>query len=101
LIETQDEIMVFCSDTNLLHGSAEQGYVDVVRLAYREMRKVVAAKIGGSIGDANSIVAAALDVRNCALYGLGNFIQKDGKKERQPDRDIAVVGVLPKSFFRC
>jgi acetamidase/formamidase len=100
LIETKDEIMVFCSDTNLLHGSTEQEYVDIVRQAYGEMRKVVAARMGGSIGDANPIVAAALDIRNCALYGLGNFIQKDGKRKGQPDRDIAVVGVLPKSIFR-
>lgn len=99
LIETEDEIMVFCSDTNMLDDSTDQQYVDIVRLAYEEMRKVVADRIGGSISDANPIVAAALDVRNCALYGLGNFIQKDGKKQSQPDRDIAVVGVLPKSVF--
>jgi hypothetical protein len=92
--------MVFCSDTNLLDGSTDQEYVDVVRRAYREMRKVVATKIGGSIGDANPLVAAALDIRNCALYGLGNFIQKEGKQEGQADRDLAVVGVLPKSVFR-
>jgi amidase len=96
LIETQDEIMVFCSDTNLQDGSTHQQYVDVVRCAYREMRNVVAHRIGGSIWDANPIVAAALDVRNCALYGLGNFVQKEGKLPDQQDRDIAVVGVLPK-----
>jgi acetamidase/formamidase len=99
LIETRDEIMVFCSDTNMLNGSTDQQYVDIVRQAYREMRKVVAERIGGSISDANPIVASALDIRNCALYGLGNFIQKEGKRPNQPDRDIAVVGVLPKSVF--
>ncbi len=99
LIETKDEIMVFCSDTNLLEGTTDQEYVDVVRQAYREMRKVVARKIGGSISDANPIVASALDIRNCALYGLGNFIQKGDKEPGQPDRDIAVVGVLPRSVF--
>ena len=99
LIETQDEVMVFCSDTNLLDGVADQQYVDVVRLAYREMRKVVAARIGGSIADANPIVAAALDIRNCALYGLANYIHKESKSLDQVDRDIAVVGVLPKSLF--
>ena len=99
LIETQDEIMVFCSDTNLLAGSTDQQYVDVVRGAYQEMRKVVAHRMDGSIGEANPIVAAALDVRNCALYGLGNFVQKDGKQPHQPDRDIAVVGALPKSVL--
>ena len=99
LIETEDEIMVFCSDRNLEDPSIEREYVDVVRLAYQEMRTVVAKKIGGTINDANPIVAAALDIRNCALYGLGNFIQKDGKQPGQQDRDIALIGALPKSIF--
>jgi hypothetical protein len=99
LIETADEIMVFASDLNLWCGTTDEQYVDVVRRAYREMRKVVAARIGGTISEANPVVAAALDIRNCAVYGLGNFVQKDGKKTNQPDKDIAVVGVLPKSVF--
>ena len=98
LIETADEIMVFCSDTNLLYGTTDQAYVDVVREAYRAMREVVAHHIGGTIADANPIVAAALDVRNCAIYGLWNYVQKEGKTDR-PDRDIAVVGVLPKQVL--
>ena len=92
LIETADEIMIFCSDTNLLDGTTEEDYVDVVRRAYGEMREVVTRRIGGTI-------AAALDVRNCALYGLGNYVQPEGKQPGQPDRDIAVVGVLPKAVF--
>jgi amidase len=96
LIETPDEIMVFCSDKDT-PGVTE--YVDLVRQAYKEMRKVVAKRIGGSIDDANPIVASALDIRNCALYGLANFIQKDGKKQNQLDRDMGVLGVLPKSVF--
>jgi acetamidase/formamidase len=99
LIETEDEILVFCSDTNVLQGTADQEYVDVVREAYRAMREVVAHRIGGAIVDANPIVATALDVRNCAIYGLGNYIQKEGKTD-QPDQDIAVVGVLPKYVFQ-
>lgn len=99
LIETEDEVMVFCSDQDLDNFPIQRDYVDVVRLAYQEMRKVVAEKIGGTISDANPVVAAALDIRNCALYGLGNFIQKEGKQPGQQDRDIAVVGVLPKSLF--
>lgn len=99
VIETRDEIMVFCSDTNMLDGSTDQEYVDIVRQTYGEMRKIVAKKLGISISDSNPIVASALDIRNCALYGLGNFIHKDGKKPNQPDLDIAVVGVLPKSVF--
>ena len=100
LIETAEEIMVFSSDIGVPGESRGLAYVDIVRQAYWEMRQVVAERIGGSIAEANPIVAAALDIRNCALYGLGNFIQKDGKTEGQPDRDIAVVGVLPKSIFR-
>lgn len=99
LIETEDEIMVFGSDTNLTEGSSDQRYVDVVTQVYDEMRKVVAERIGGSARDANPIVGAALDVRNCALYGLGGYVQQDGEKRDQPDRDIAVVGVLPKAVF--
>ena len=99
LIETADEMMVFCSDTNLLRGTTEEAYVDVVRRAYAQMRKVVAHRTGVSVADANPIVAAALDIRNCALYGLGNYVQEDGKVPGQPDRDIAVVGVLPKEVF--
>ncbi len=99
LIETEDEIMVCCSDTNLLSGTDDQSYVDVVREAYRAMRAVVAARIGGSPADANPIVATALDIRNSAIYGLGDFIQKEGKQGR-PDQDIAITAVLPKHVFR-
>jgi hypothetical protein len=98
LIETDAEIMLFCSDTNILCGTQDQTYVDVVRQAYWAMREVVAAKVGGTIAEVNSIVATALDVRNCAVYGLGNYVQEEGKTE-QPDRDIAVVACLPKDIF--
>jgi len=99
LIETDDEIMVFASDLNMWQNRTDEQYVDVVRRAYWEMREVVAARIGGTISDANPIVATALDIRHCAIYGLGNYIQKDGKTPDAPDRDIAVVGALPKSVF--
>ena len=98
LIETDDEIMLFCSDTNILDGTEDQTYVDIVREAYRAIREVVAAKVEGSIEEVNSIVATALDIRNCAVYGLGNYIQKDGKTG-QPDKDIAVLACLPKDVF--
>jgi acetamidase/formamidase len=98
LIETDDEIMLFCSDTNILHGTEDQTYVDVVREAYRAMREVVAARVGGTIEEVNSIVATALDIRNCAIYGLGDYIQKEGKTGG-PDRDIAIVACLPKDIF--
>jgi hypothetical protein len=83
---------------NILTGSDAQTYVDVVRQAYWAMREVVAARVGGTIEEVNSIVATALDIRNCALYGLDNYIQKEGKTD-QPDRDIAIVACLPKSIF--
>jgi acetamidase/formamidase len=95
VIETADEIMVFCSDTQLMEGCEGQGYVDVVREAYRAMREVVAARMGAGIEEANPIVAAALDIRNCAVYGLGDYVQKEGKTGAG-DRDIAVVGTLPR-----
>jgi acetamidase/formamidase len=98
LIETDDEIMVFCSDTNILRGTTDEQFVDVVRRAYQTLREVVAARIGSTIEEANPIVAAAADLRPCALYGLGNFVQKDGKTD-QPDTDIAVVIALPKHVF--
>lgn len=99
LIVTPDEVMLFCSNTNAWDGTTDQQYVDVVRRAYQEMRKVVAARMGCSISEANAVVAAALDIRNCALYGLANFVQKGAKCASSADRDIAVVGVLPRSIF--
>jgi hypothetical protein len=73
--------MVFCSTRNLLGETDDQEYVDLVREAYRAMRNVVVARIGSTLADANAIVATALHILNCTLYGLGNFIQKDGKTE--------------------
>ena len=95
LIETADEIMVSCSDTRLLSGPEDQAYVDVVREVYRAMREVVAARLGAGIEEANPIVSTALDVRYCAICGLSDYTQRDGKRGAL-DRDIAVVGVLPK-----
>ena len=98
LVETEKELMLFCSDTNLLDGIEDQSYVDVVREAYRAMREVIAAKAGSSIEEVNSIVATALDIRNCAVYGLGNYIQKEDKTIKN-DRDIAITACLPKDIF--
>ena len=99
LIETEDEIMVFCSDMNVLECREDMEYVDVVRMVYKAMREVVAARMGCTIAEANPIVATALDIRNCAIYGLANYIQKDGKGPAKGDVDIAIVGALPKSLF--
>jgi acetamidase/formamidase len=98
LIETDDEIMVFRSNRNLTGETSDEEYVDLVREAYRAMREVVAARVGGTVADANAIVATALDIRNCALYGLANLVRKQGKTAGR-DGDVAVVGVLPKSVF--
>lgn len=98
LVETEDEIMLCCSDLNLLEETDDQRYVDVVREAYRAMREVVADRIGDSIYAANPIVATALDIRNCAIYGLGDYIQKEGKTGRG-DQDIAIQACLPKHVF--
>lgn len=96
IIETAEEIMVFSSyTTTYVHRPALE-YVDVIREAYRALREVVAAKVGCSIAEANSIVATAVDIRNCALYGLERFISK----EKSPTTcDIAVVAALPKHVF--
>jgi hypothetical protein len=71
-------------------------YVDVVRQAYRNLCDVVARRIDGTLEDANTIVATAADLRNCAIYGMRGFISD----EKSPsDNDIAVVAALPKAVF--
>jgi acetamidase/formamidase len=98
LIETADEIMVFTSHTSTYVRRPQLSYVDVVREAYKSLREVVAHRIDSTIEEANSIVATAADIRNCALYGLGDYIQKEGK-QGQADNEIAVVACLPKAVF--
>jgi hypothetical protein len=63
LVETADEVMVCASGAR---------YVEVVRQAYWALREVVAARAGCTVAEANSIVAAAADRRNTAVYGLGD-----------------------------
>jgi acetamidase/formamidase len=97
IIETPDEIMVFSSFTALTPRRPRLKYVDVVREAYRALREVVAHRIGGTVEEANSIVATAADLRNCAIYGLGEgYVPKH--KDVLP-WDIAVVACLPKAVF--
>ena len=60
------------------------------------MCDVVAARIGASLEEANTIVATAVDIRNCALYGLAGFID-DGRSPQTSD--LAIVAALPKSVF--
>jgi acetamidase/formamidase len=90
VIETPNEVMVFCSHLGTWR------YVDVVREAYASLRRLVAARIGGTIEDANPIVASAIDIRNCALYGLVGFVPND---VRPHDSDIAVVAAIRKEVF--
>ena len=97
LIETENEIMVFSSYTTTFPDRPQLKYVDVVREAYRSLREVVAARIGGSIEEVNSIVATATDLRNCAIYGLGEgYIPQH---INSAPFDIAVVACLPKNVF--
>jgi acetamidase/formamidase len=94
LIETKDEIMVVTSFSTAYSHRPVLEYVDLVREAYRAIREVVAAKAGCTIEEANSIVATAVDVRNCAIYGLRGFIT--GEKTVM---DFAVAACLPKYVF--
>ncbi|MBN1402091.1 MAG: acetamidase/formamidase family protein [Anaerolineae bacterium] len=97
LIETDDEIMVICSFAALIPGHPAMKYVDLVREAYRALREVVAKRVGGTIAEANSIVATAADLRNCALYGLGEgYIPQHRDR---PPHDMAVAACLPKQVF--
>ncbi|MFC1587904.1 acetamidase/formamidase family protein [Planctomycetota bacterium] len=96
IIETENEIMVFSSYTSTYIHRPKLEYVDIVREAYRAMREVVAAKIGGTIEEANTIVATAVDIKNCALYGLKGFISQEESPETS---DIAVVASLPKDVL--
>ena len=89
LVETPDEIMVCVSGSR---------YVDVVRQAYWSLREVVAARAGCTIPEANSIVAAAVDLRNCAIYGLGDGYVS-GTAGR-PSGDLAVAAAIPKAAVR-
>jgi hypothetical protein len=96
IIETPDEIMVCSSYSRAYSHRPPLDYVDVVREAYRAMRAIVADRAGISIEEANTIVATAVDIHNCALYGLKGFISP----EKSPHTDdIAVVAALPKEVF--
>ena len=88
IIETPDEVMVVRTGRD---------YVQVVREAFRGCRDLVEQKTGCSTYLANSLVASAMDLRNSAIYGLGNGYFEDRPDE--PSRDLSVVGVLPKDVF--
>jgi len=97
VIETADAFMVFVSYTSTYVRRPALKYVDLVKEAYTEMRRLVAARLQIPVEEANTIVATACDIQNCALYGLGeNYVPRD--RGRQP-YDIAIVASLPRSIF--
>jgi len=97
VIETAEAFTVFVSYTSTYVRRPPLKYVDLVKEAYTEMRRLVAARLHIPVVEANTIVATACDIQNCALYGLGeNYIPQD--RGRQP-YDIAIVASLPKSIF--
>jgi acetamidase/formamidase len=96
LIETPEEILVLASWADVYPNRPPARYVDMIRQAYHSMVEVVAAKVGSTFAEANSIVATAVDIRNCALYGLQGFISDEASPSTT---DIAVVAALPKSVL--
>lgn len=95
--ERTDEIMVFSSYSSAYVHRPRLEYVDVVREAYRALCQVVAARVGALMEEANTIVATAADIRNCAIYGLGGYIVEDPR--RANTSEIAVVAALAKGVF--
>ena len=97
VIETEDAVMVCVSYTATYVRRQPQRYVDLVKEGYREIRRLVAARLGIPVEQANTIVATAGDMVNCALYGLGeNYIPQD--RGRAP-YDLAIAASLPKSVL--
>jgi amidase len=96
LIETEDEIMVFSSYSCAYARRPRLTYTDVVCEAYRAMVEVAAARAGVSFEEANTLVATAVDIRNCALYGLEGFL---GEGDPPFTTEVAVVAALPKDAF--
>lgn len=97
VIETGEGFMVVVSYTGTYVRRPVRRYVDLVKEAYIELRRLVSARLDIPVEEANTIVATACDIRNCALYGLGeNYIPRD--RGRQP-YDIAIAASLPRSIF--
>jgi acetamidase/formamidase len=97
VIETEDEFMVFVSYTSTYARRPVLHYVDLVKAGYQEIRRLIAERVGITVEEANTIVATACDIKNCALYGLGeNYIPRDQGKQPY---DIAIVAALPKGIF--
>lgn len=97
LPEPAEEIMDMIHCYSAAYATCQpMRYVDVIRQAYRSLCDVVAVRISGTVEEANTVVATAADIRNCALYGLQGFISD----EKSPaTSEIAVVAALPKAVF--
>ncbi|TES93534.1 MAG: hypothetical protein E3J87_02085 [Candidatus Cloacimonadota bacterium] len=98
LIETADELMVVCTYTATMVRQPKISYVDLVKMAYKSMREIVSKKANCTIEEANSIVATACGIRNCAIYGLEGYIAGFRDSPQFP-QEISIVGCLPKSIF--
>lgn len=97
VIETDDEVLVVISYTATYVRRRPERYVDLVKAAYAEMRRLVATRLGISVEEANSLVSAACDIRNNALYGLGEgYIPQDRDR---PPYDLSISAALLKSAF--
>ncbi|HUT20806.1 MAG TPA: acetamidase/formamidase family protein [Anaerolineae bacterium] len=97
VIETADAFMAFVSYTSTYVRRPPLKYVDLVKEAYIEVRRLIAARLQIPVEEANTIVATACDIQNCALYGLGENYTP-GDRGRDP-YDIAIVASLPNSIF--
>ena len=89
LVETDEEVMVcVCNDK----------YVMAVREAFRACREVVAAKAGCTSQEANPLVASVMDLRNHAIFFLGDgyFPGTEG----EASKDLSVTAAIPKDVFR-
>jgi acetamidase/formamidase len=99
LIETQDEIMVLISHSSILEHRPHPQGPDVAHEAYQALREVVAARTGCSPEEANTIVAAAMDLRNCAVRGVEQGL--DSAPGEASPWDLVVVAALPKDSLQA
>ncbi len=98
IIETKEEIFVICSYAVMNVRQPKMTYTDYVKAAYKSMREIISKKVNCSIQDANSIVATASGIRNCALYGMEGYIT-GFKDYSQLPQGIVIAGYLPKMVF--
>ncbi|MHB0856386.1 MAG: hypothetical protein ACYC5M_02320 [Anaerolineae bacterium] len=97
LIETPEEIVVVVSFAHALHHGPRPTRAAVLREAYTAMTRVVAGRAGCAGQEAESIVAAAVSLRDCIAIGY------DGEIAAEDGWAISVAAALPKASFsqRC